>query len=50
MGAVNICGPTFNALTKKRQVEILVHELLHAFVSQGGQVAGGYCRLLIVQR
>ena len=40
MGAVNICSTTFHALSQKRQVEVLVHELLHAFVSEGGRVGG----------
>ena len=40
-GAVNLCPGAFDKLPAHRQVEVVVHELLHAFVSGGAHARGG---------
>jgi hypothetical protein len=40
MGAINLCPGAYERLPPGRQVEVTVHELLHAFVSGGGLARG----------
>jgi len=38
MGAINLCPGSYNKLPPRRQIEVITHELLHAFVSLAGWV------------
>ena len=33
MGAINLCPGSYDKLAPRRQMEVITHELLHAFVS-----------------
>lgn len=42
MGAINLCPGSYDKLAPRRQIEVIIHELLHAFVSAPGRVCAGF--------